>query len=95
MGSGTQISVAITTMLTLIAYRFAIDLDLPKVSYLTRLDFFILISTILVYASLIEVIVTSTFAKSERLSQARAIDRWMRWLFPVTFIAVAVKTLVL
>jgi hypothetical protein len=95
MESGTQISVAITTMLTLIAYRFAIDLDLPKVSYLTRLDFFILISTILVYASLIEVIVTSTFAKSERLSQARAIDRWMRWLFPVTFIAVAVKTLVL
>jgi hypothetical protein len=95
MESGTQISVAITTMLTLIAYRFAIDLDLPKVSYLTRLDFFILISTILVYASLIEVIVTSTFAKSERLSQARAIDCWMRWLFPVTFIAVAVKTLVL
>jgi threonine/homoserine/homoserine lactone efflux protein len=95
MESGTQISVAITTMLTLIAYRFAIDLDLPKVSYLTRLDFFILISTILVYTSLIEVIVTSTFAKSERLSQARTIDRWMRWLFPVTFTVVAVKTLVL
>jgi hypothetical protein len=28
--SGIQISVAITTMLTLIAYRFAVGADLPK-----------------------------------------------------------------
>ena len=95
MDSGTQISVAITTMLTLIAYRFAIDVDLPKISYLTRLDYFILISTILVYASLIEVIVTSAFAKGDRLSQARRIDRWMRLLFPSVFFIVAVKTLFL
>ncbi len=65
-------------MLTLIAYRFAIDANLPKVSYLTRMDYFILLSTILVYASLIEVIITSTFAKNEKLSQARALDRQMR-----------------
>ena len=95
MESGTQISVAITTMLTLIAYRFAIDTDLPKVSYLTRLDDFILIATILVYASLIEVVVTSTFAKNGNLSKARSIDNWMRWIFPMTFAAVAIKTLVL
>jgi hypothetical protein len=94
MESGTQISVAITTMLTLIAYRFAIDTDLPRISYLTRLDYFILISTILVYASLIEVVVTSTFAKSERLSQARKIDLWMRLLFPSVFVIVAVKSLI-
>ncbi len=95
MESGTQISVAITTMLTLIAYRFAIDADLPKISYLTRLDYFILISTILVYASLIEVIVTSAFARGERLSLARKIDLWMRLLFPSVFVIVAVKTLLL
>jgi hypothetical protein len=94
MESGTQISVAITTMLTLIAYRFAIDTDLPRISYLTRLDYFILISTILVYASLIEVVVTSTFAKSERHSQARKIDLWMRLLFPSVFVIVAVKSLI-
>jgi len=93
--SGTQISVAITTMLTLIAYRFAIDTDLPKISYLTRLDYFILISTILVYASLIEVVVTSTFARGEKLSQARAIDRWMRFLFPLGFGIVGFISLIL
>jgi hypothetical protein len=91
--SGTQISVAITTMLTLIAYRFAIDTDLPKISYLTRMDFFILLSTVLVYASLIEVVVTSALAKDDSISQARTIDLWMRWVFPLLFTIVAVKSL--
>jgi hypothetical protein len=95
MESGTQISVAITTMLTLIAYRFSIDNSLPKVSYLTRLDYFVLLSTILVFASLIEVIFTSTLTKLEKLSRARAIDRWMRLLFPLAFVIVTVTSLIL
>jgi hypothetical protein len=41
------------------------------------------------------VVVTSTFAKGERLSQARKIDLWMRLIFPSVFVIVAVKTLVL
>jgi hypothetical protein len=93
--SGTQISVAITTMLTLIAYRFAIGATLPKVSYLTRLDYFILLSTVLVFASLIEVVVTSTLARTEKLARARAMDRWARWLFSAAFALVVVGTLIL
>ena len=86
--AGTQISVAITTMLTLIAYRFAVGADLPKVSYMTRMDFFILISTVLVFATLIEVVVTSTLAKKNKLNRAQKIDQWARWLVPSGFIAV-------
>ena len=89
--SGIQISVAITTMLTLIADRFAVGAELPKVSYLTRLDFFILSGTILVFASLIEVIVTSTIAQQEKIELARKLDRWSRLLFPAIFSMVAVK----
>jgi cadmium resistance protein CadD (predicted permease) len=92
--SGIQISVAITTMLTLIAYRFAVGADLPKVSYLTRLDFFILAATILVFASLLEVIVTSALAKQEKIVMARKLDNWSRWLFPAIFTTVALKTFV-
>ena len=92
--SGTQISVAITAMLTLIAYRFAVGTYLPKVSYLTRLDYFILGATFLVFASLIEVVVTSTYAKIGNIDRARAIDRWARVLFPLVFVAVAIETLI-
>jgi hypothetical protein len=36
-------------MLTLIAYRFSIGELVPKVAYLTRLDYFILGSTLMVF----------------------------------------------
>lgn len=90
----TQMSVAITAMLTLIAYRFAIGSNLPNISYMTRLDIFILASTILVFASLVEVTVTHTLATHQKLEQARAIDDWARWLFPVAFVVVAFVTLI-
>ena len=91
--SGTQISVSMTTMLTLIAYRFAVGTNLPKVSLLNRLDYFILAATILVFASLIEVVVTSAYANSGALKRARMIDRWARILFPATFFLVAYESL--
>ncbi len=82
-------------MLTLIAYRFAVGTDLPKVEYMTRLDLFILGSSILVFASLIQVVVTSSLAKSDRLFEARKIDVWCRGLFPVVFVLIALETLLL
>ena len=93
--TGTSISVGITAMLTLIAYRFAVGTDLPKVEYMTRLDLFILGSSILVFASLIQVVVTSSLAKSDRLFEARKIDVWCRGLFPVVFVLIALETLLL
>ena len=83
--SGTQIGVATTSMLTLIAYRFMIGGLLPKVSYLTRLDHFILWSTILVFGTLVVVVVTSSLAKSNRAVHARRIDQICRIAFPLCF----------
>lgn len=80
--SGSQISVAITTMLTLIAYRFSIGELVPKVSYLTRLDYFILGSTLMVFVTLLLVIITSNLAKSGKTELALSIDRWSRIIFP-------------
>ena len=84
--SGTQMSVAMTTMLTLIAFRFAVVASLPNISYLTRMDIIILSSTILVFASLIEVVVTSVLALSDKLIIARLLDKISRWIFPLIFI---------
>jgi hypothetical protein len=84
--SASQISVAVTSMLTLIAYRFSIGADVPKLPYLTLLDTFILISSILVFLSLIEVMVTAAMAVKGRVEAARAVDRHSRWAFPLVFL---------
>ncbi len=88
--SGTQIGVAMTSMLTLIAYRFALASQLPKISYMTLIDIFLLGATLLVFASLVEVMITSYLARSERLQLARRIDVLMRLVFPLTLAGVFV-----
>ena len=93
--SGTQIGVSVTAMLTLIAYRFAVGASLPRVEYMTSLDLFILGTSILVFASLVQVVVTSYLAKSDRLFQARRIDIWCRWLFPTIFVLLGLESLLL
>ncbi len=85
-----RISVSVTSMLTLVAYRFLLGQELPKVSYLTRLDYFLLGTTILVFLSLIQVTWTSALFGRGQTEAARRIDRWSRWLFPTMFVALSV-----
>ncbi len=91
--TGTKVSISITAMLTLIAYRFAIGDSLPTISYLTRMDIFILFSTILVYASLVTVVLTAAYARKENTGLAKRIDTVSRWGFPLFFIASWVVTI--
>lgn len=80
-----QLGVAVTTVLTLVAYHIALSGRLPVIPYLTQMDKFLFSSTLLVFLSLIEVVVTSHFAATDRLSIARRIDRTARWFFPILF----------
>ncbi|MEO5913525.1 MAG: hypothetical protein ABIS50_04785 [Luteolibacter sp.] len=91
--TGPQFSISVTSMLTLIAYRFAIEANVPKLPYLTRLDAFILTSTLLIFLALIEVITVSKFSKDGRIDTARAIDRRCRWIFPLVFVVCATVSL--
>ena len=83
--TGTRISVAITSMLTLIAYRFAVAGDLPHVSYLTRMDLLMVCSTALVFSTLVAVVVTSTLARHGQVERARKIDNASCYAFPGVF----------
>ena len=92
--TGPQIGVATTSMLTLIAYRFVIGGLLPQISYLTRMDYFILGSTLLVFASLVQAVVTAVLAESQQIARARRIDRWCRGIFPALFVSVLIYSFV-
>ncbi|MCP4404454.1 MAG: hypothetical protein GY801_45025 [bacterium] len=88
--SETQISVAVTSILTLIAYRFMVDTMLPNISYPSRMDFFILGSTVQIFFALIQVMVTSSLAGKGREQQAVRIDLWCRFIFPVIFVGLCI-----
>ena len=83
--AGAQIGVATSSMLTLIAYRFMLGNLLPRLPYMTRMDYFTLGSTILVFLTFFEVILTTKLALSKRAVIGRKVDRLCRILFPATF----------
>jgi hypothetical protein len=90
----SQLGVAVTAVLTLIAYHIALTGKLPDISYLTRMDLFLFGSTLLVFSSLIEVVITSRLANGGRLNFARYIDIVCRILFPLAYLLIAYLALV-
>lgn len=80
-----QIGLSATTFLTLFAFQFAIAALLPKISYLTRMDRFTMLCSILVFLALIEAITTSYYVKNDKLKTAINLDRFSRVAFPLAF----------
>jgi hypothetical protein len=91
----SQISVAVTAMLTMIAYRFALAGMLPRLPFLTTMDFFVIASTIMVFLSMVEVIYTAYLSTNNQLEKARVIDRRARWIAPLIYIVLVTETLII
>ena len=81
----TRVGVVVTTMLTLIAYRFMLANLVPRLSYLTRLDWFMLGGTVLVITTLFTMAGTSYLVNRDREGLVLKIDRAGRVLYPVVF----------
>ena len=81
----TRVGVVVTTMLTLIAYRFMLANLVPRLSYLSRLDWFLLGATVLVILTLFTMAGTSYLVSRGQEAIVKKIDRAGRLLYPVVF----------
>lgn len=86
--SGTNIGVSTSAFLTLVAYLFAITVLLPRVSYVTRMDRFILLSTLMVFAGLIQTVANTSMVRGKRKQLAERIDRKSRIVYPILLVLV-------
>lgn len=89
---GAQLTVGATAMLTMIAYQFTLSNLIPPVSYLTRLDTFILLSNIIVFIALLEAILTSNLVSHDKKTIARRMDYLARFIFPIAYTIVFIKS---
>jgi hypothetical protein len=85
-----RMSVVVTAMLTVIAYRFALGSMVPKLPYLTRLDWFLLGATFLVLLALVAVAATSYYVSKDRSQTVARVNRWSRFVFPSAFVTLVV-----
>lgn len=82
-----QLSVAMSALLTQIAFLFVIASSLPKVPYLTYIDAFFLISFLFAFGVLVELLFLHQAIVAGGLKRAARIRRWSRALYPVLYLA--------
>lgn len=80
-----QVGLSATSILTLFAFQFAIASLLPKINYLTRMDKFTMMSSLLIFLALIEALLTAFFSKKNMFRVCRMLDNTSRIAFPVAF----------
>jgi hypothetical protein len=79
----SRVGLAATSMLTLIAYRFAMSSVLPPIAYLTRLDIFMIGASVLVFAGLATTVAVSYIFDQHNERLATSVNRIARWLSPL------------
>ncbi len=90
-----QVGISTSAVLTLIAFLFSLGQLLPRLSYLTRADRFVMGATILVFLAFGEALLATGLASRKRKAAALRIDRAARVIVPMLFAGVLLYAFVL
>lgn len=82
----SQVTISVTTILTVIAFAFAISTNLPKVSYLTFIDVFFLTCYVFVFVTAVELTFVHLAGRSKHDTMGRTIRRYSRIVLPIMFV---------
>jgi hypothetical protein len=81
----SRIAISTASIFSLIAFGFSIRLSLPRVSYLTRADIFVVGCTLMVFIALATAVIGSRWASSDRMPRAMILNRVARWVYMPLF----------
>jgi hypothetical protein len=87
-----RIAISTASIFSLIAFGFSIRLSLPRVSYVTRADLFVIGCTLLVFLALGAAVIGSRWASADKLKQAIRLNATARWVYGALFLVVVVAT---
>jgi hypothetical protein len=83
----TQVTVAVTTILTVIAFAFAISATMPRVPYLTYIDAFFLQCYVFVFLAMFELMMVHVTHRSDRRRDLGIrLRRISRFVIPIIFV---------
>lgn len=87
---GANLGISATSFLTLVAYLFATNVFLPRVAYFTRIDLFILLSTLMVFVGLAHTVMTTWLYGINSGALAKRINFWSRAIYPLALVSILV-----
>lgn len=80
-----RIAISTGSIFSLIAFGFSIRLSLPRVSYITRADIFLLGCMFLVFVALGIAVMGSRWAGADKMDQALRLNAATRWIYLLLF----------
>ncbi|MFC1707369.1 TAXI family TRAP transporter solute-binding subunit [Planctomycetota bacterium] len=80
-----QAGIVITALLSCVAFHISQADSLPEVGYLVAADKFFLLSYIVIFLALAEVIAENSLFQQGRVEDAHRLDRISRWAYPIGF----------
>jgi Neurotransmitter-gated ion-channel ligand binding domain/Neurotransmitter-gated ion-channel transmembrane region len=94
----SQVTVGITAMLTIVAYRISVDSSLPPLNYMTRMDYFLLACQVFVFGAFLVVVaihILTVRGTTESVAMAQRLNMNCRWLPPFLLAASSVLLIAL
>ena len=80
-----QVQIAVTTILTVIAFAFAISATMPRVPYITLIDAFFLTCYVFVFIAVVELMTVHTMHRRRGPDVSKRIRHVSRWLVPAAY----------
>lgn len=83
---GSRLSLSLISLLTVISFNFFISTNLPEISYLTFMDYFVIGIYVFMTLAVTEVISTYLISSYGKEAVASRINLHSRWAFPAGFV---------
>jgi hypothetical protein len=80
-----RMSVIIASLLTVVALSYSLHSGLPKISYLTVIDWFFVLAYLFLGLAMAGMVWISNLANQDEAKAIRY-DRWLRWAYPGTYV---------
>ena len=82
-----RINILFIGILTVVAYYFVIQDNVPEISYLTLIDLFVILTFLILAASVIMTLIIGKLDQAGKVQLGNKIDRICRWAFPLSYTA--------
>ncbi len=80
-----RLNICFIGILTIVAYQFLIDGDMPRISYFTLADSVVLFSFVFMSLTILESLVVVSLSNVGKDAVARRMDKTAKWLFPSVY----------
>jgi hypothetical protein len=80
-----RLNISFIGVLTIVAYQFVLVDNMPRMSYLTLTDTVLLVSFLMMAATVPQSLLIHTLVRKGKQRMARRIDRTCRWAFPLAY----------